>query len=189
MIGLYGVVGVGALPMPADFKYRDVFYRGRPRHEGYDSFRVRHPSMDIGHRAKIFAPFDALTGFSDAISDTEQHYVERPDPEEEERARLDRKLALLHRLTADSRLAKMNAVQVRVTWFEPCGDRNHPAFGLQGTCRTCTGPVRRADPGNGGILAVGDAVIAFSDILRMEYAGLGKDIFAEEPENFDLQEG
>ena len=33
-----------------------------------DSFRLRHPSMDPGKRAKIFAPFDALAGFSDALA-------------------------------------------------------------------------------------------------------------------------
>ena len=42
--------------------------RGRPRHGAGDEFRLRHPAMDVGHRAKIFAPFDALAGFRDAIA-------------------------------------------------------------------------------------------------------------------------
>ena len=59
---------IGVMPMPAGFKYRDVFLKGKPRHDHYDSFRLRHPSMDPGKRAKIFAPFDALAGFSDALT-------------------------------------------------------------------------------------------------------------------------
>ena len=58
---------IGSCPMPEDFPYRDVWKKGRPRHEGMDLFRIRHPRMDCGRRAKIFAPFDALRGFRDAV--------------------------------------------------------------------------------------------------------------------------
>ena len=51
---------IGVMSMPVDFRYREVFLKGRPRHDRYDPFRIRHPSMDRGHRAKIFSPFDAL---------------------------------------------------------------------------------------------------------------------------------
>ena len=58
---------LGSSPMPEDFAYRDVFLKGRPRHQKTDPFGIRHPRMDLGKRAKIFAPFDALRGFSAAI--------------------------------------------------------------------------------------------------------------------------
>lgn len=58
---------LGSAPMPEDFAYRDVFFKGRPRHQKTDPFGIRHPAMDLGKRAKIFAPFDALRGFSAAI--------------------------------------------------------------------------------------------------------------------------
>ena len=58
---------IGYMPMPADFRHRDLFYASRPVHQKFDEFSLRHPKMDTGHRAKIFAPFDALRGFSDAI--------------------------------------------------------------------------------------------------------------------------
>ena len=58
---------LGSSPMPEDFAYRDVFLKGRPRHQKTDPFGIRHPCMDLGKRAKIFAPFDALRGFSAAI--------------------------------------------------------------------------------------------------------------------------
>ena len=52
---------IGYMPMPASFHYRSLFLQGRPRHEKYDEFWRKHPPMDHVHRAKIFAPFDALT--------------------------------------------------------------------------------------------------------------------------------
>jgi hypothetical protein len=46
------------------FPYVRVLVRGRPEHR--EAF-PKHPPMDCGHRAKIFAPFDALDGFSAMI--------------------------------------------------------------------------------------------------------------------------
>lgn len=63
---------LGHMDMPADFPYRDVLAKGRPRHDRLDSFRIRHPQMDPGRRAKLFAPFDALRGFSEAIRKAEK---------------------------------------------------------------------------------------------------------------------
>ena len=59
---------IGVMPMPANFRYRDVFLKGKPRHDRYDPFRIRHPGMDRRKRAKIFAPFDALKGFREAVA-------------------------------------------------------------------------------------------------------------------------
>ena len=58
---------IGAMAMPANFQYRDVFIKGYPQHERFDSFRLKHPAMDYGRRAKIFSPFDALKGFNEAF--------------------------------------------------------------------------------------------------------------------------
>ncbi len=51
---------IGQMEMPADFKYRDIFIKGKPVHDRHDDFTVRHPKMDMSRRAKIFSPFDAL---------------------------------------------------------------------------------------------------------------------------------
>ena len=61
---------LGGMDMPPAFRYRELLLRGRPRHDRLDAFRIRHPQMDIGRRAKIFAPFDALQGFDEAIEKT-----------------------------------------------------------------------------------------------------------------------
>ena len=57
-----------ASSIPPGFRYTEVYLRGKPVHERFDAFRLRHPEMDPQHRAKIFAPFDALKGFSEAIA-------------------------------------------------------------------------------------------------------------------------
>jgi len=90
-------------PVPPDFRYRSVLERGRPAHAGDDPFLRRHPAMDRGRRAKIFAPFDALKGFREAVAAREaeapgapgsaycpekerdsvccRYYIEKDDPE------------------------------------------------------------------------------------------------------------
>ncbi len=54
--------------IPEGFPYRQILLLGRPVHEPYSRFRARHPRMDPGRRAKIFAPFDALRGFDLALT-------------------------------------------------------------------------------------------------------------------------
>jgi len=69
------------MSMPEDFPYRDVFLRGRPVHPEGSPFSLRHPSMECGRRAKIFAPFDALKGFGEEISLAESNHLASWDPE------------------------------------------------------------------------------------------------------------
>ena len=64
------MTAIGYMTMPSDFKYKNAFLAGRPKHARTDRFRIRHPEMDHGRRAKIFAPFDALRGFSVAIDES-----------------------------------------------------------------------------------------------------------------------
>ena len=75
----------GYMPMPAAFVYRSVFLHGRPRHRKYDAFWIKHPPMDPGRRAKIFAPFDALRGFTDLIREKDARSLENTVPPEESR--------------------------------------------------------------------------------------------------------
>ena len=63
---------LGKMAMPANFKYLDVLRRGRPIHEKWDSFSLRHPPMSAARWAKIFSPFDALDGFNERIAETEK---------------------------------------------------------------------------------------------------------------------
>ncbi len=53
------------------FRYRTVLEKGKPVHDKNDSFRIKHPPMDLSRRAKIFSPFDALKGFGEELSRAE----------------------------------------------------------------------------------------------------------------------
>ncbi len=62
----------------------------RPVHNG-DAFSKRHPKMPHGQRAKLFAPFDALSGFDETM-DAETVYTVHPeDLSEEMKEELDAK--------------------------------------------------------------------------------------------------
>ena len=47
-------------------------HAGRPQRQKFDEFWCRHPPMDLGKRAKIFAPFAALKGFDKEIRAAER---------------------------------------------------------------------------------------------------------------------
>lgn len=136
---------LGALPMPADFRYRDVLRTGRPRHEKWDDFSLRHPPMDPARWAKIFNPFDALDGFDEAIASKEVVYEQRKHLDEEAQRELNRRLTLLRARTRNLRMARANPVVVTVTFFEPCADRRHSAFRAAGRYRTVTGRVLKVE--------------------------------------------
>ena len=107
------------MTMPVNFRYREVFLKGKPCHDRLDAFRIRHPSMDRGRRAKIFAPFDALKGFSEAVAAKDVLYEERITLSQEDQEELNRRLAILHGLTYNGRMARANRVQVTVTHLLP----------------------------------------------------------------------
>ena len=65
------------ITIPDGFRYKEVLRPGKPVHEKFDSFSIRHPSMPLEKRAKIFSPFDALKGFNEAISAVDAIYEDR----------------------------------------------------------------------------------------------------------------
>lgn len=159
--------GIGDMPMPAGFRYKKVYARGRPRHGRTDAFLIRHPRMSVKKRAKIFAPFDALRGFNAAVIAKNELYEPRKDLCPEDRAELDRRMAILLALAGSLRLARRNQVRIRVCCYVLCSDVNHEAFGVLGQYRTLEGLCRLADP-VARTLTVEDARISFDDILRLE---------------------
>ena len=63
------------------FAYLQVLMQGMPRHPENN---LKHPPMDLIHRAKIFAPFDALEGYSEKIHEKDCGFHESfPEREEE----------------------------------------------------------------------------------------------------------
>lgn len=162
---------VGYMQMPLNFKYKDVFLKGRPEHERWDSFLIKHPPMPAAKWAKIFSPFDALKGFSEAVASKEIQYVQKIELDDDEKRDLGRKLDVLHNLTWNGRMARSNRVMISVKYFVPCTDRDSFAFGAKGQYKELQGMVLRVDTDVEHTLSLqtesGKALIAFDDILEI----------------------
>lgn len=158
---------IGAMDIPPDFKYLDVFLRGRPQHERYDRFSIKHPKMDPGKRAKIFAPFDALRGFSELVASKTVAYEPRRELADEDRLELSRKLAVLRNLTYTSRQARINRVTVTATYFAVCANFNHYGYGVLGQTKTVSGICWKVDPDITRTILIGDTLLAFDDLLEL----------------------
>lgn len=154
--------------MPADFRYREVFLKGKPQHDRCDPFRIRHPRMNTGHRAKIFAPFDALKGFNEAVSAKEVLYEHRIELSPEDAAELDRRLTILHNLTYNSRMARANRVQVSVTYYQPCMDPNHDDYRLRGQYQTISGICWNVDAEVNRTITIDRMKLSLDDVLRID---------------------
>ena len=144
--------GIGKMSMPANFRHAEIFRRGRPRHgkpgllSTYDTFYIKHPPMSPLRRAKLFAPFDALSGFGGRIAAKEVLYRERRILTEEEKEELDRRLAVIRSLAPDTRTAREKQLHIEVTYFSPCDDPESESFGSgYGQYRTAAGVVRKVD--------------------------------------------
>ncbi len=148
----------------AEIKYAAAFSRSRPQHGRCDDFSLRHPKMPLGQRAKLFAPYSALVGFEELIGEKLRLYVPRRDPNEEERAEIDR---VLSRLYEETRRRDAPPVRISVTFFVPCPDENHEAYGRGGTYEPLCGTVRRVDPAVTKSLRVDERVIGFADIAAI----------------------
>ena len=163
---------VGYMPVPRDFKYMNVFLKGKPRHQGLDPFCLKHPAMDCGRRAKIFSPFDALKGFSEAVASKDILYINRPELGDEDKKEINRNLGILYELTRNGKLARENKVTVKVTYFVPCTDRNNSAYGSRGQRVSVIGICRRVDGTVSCSITVGERLIRFADILSIEADGI-----------------
>ena len=140
---------VGYMAMPADFKYKDIFLKGHPISAG-------HPRMDNVRRAKLFSSFNALAGFSSAVTAKEELYEERRELSPSDLEELDGKqLATKH---------------ITVEYFVPCRDRNNSWYGKGGQYVAVSGVCRKVDPvcRTIALLAGEEKVISFEDIYRIE---------------------
>ena len=153
--------------IPLSFPYIAVYLQGRPRHQ-YDEFSRKHPSMERGKRAKIFAPFDALDGYGDAVHSKNILYTDRIYLDEEQKAELNRQLIILRNLTFNRRLAKANHIIVTVTYYVPCQDENNFAFGIRGEYAQTTGMVWKVDMDISRSITIDQQTIQFDDILEID---------------------
>ena len=163
---------LGYMGMPADFKYKSVYLKGKPVHRELDPFSLKHPAMDRGKRAKIFSPYDALKGFSDAVAAKDVLYISKPELTDEEKTEINEKLVILSSLTRNGRMARENHIAVTVEYFSPCTDRNSSAYGVKGQRVSLKGICRRVDSTLSRSITIDQATVRFDDILAIRVDGI-----------------
>ena len=157
---------MAAVTLPVGFKYTAAFMAGRPIHHD-DHFAFLHPRMDRRRRAKLFAPFNALDGYSATIDSKDIEYVERIGLEEDDRRELDRRIRILHGLTYNGRMARAYRVQVTVRYYVPCTDEDNFAFRLRGRYETLTGICWKVDSDETDSITIDNTVIPLTDVIEI----------------------
>lgn len=115
---------------------------------------VVHPHMSLYDRAAQFAPFKALTGYEDDISETARLTFERVELDEERIAQLDAQLRVLEEHLAE-------APVVTVTFF--CPDERKDG----GSYEVVTGAVRKVDAVR-RVLVLAECEVAIEDIYSIK---------------------
>lgn len=116
----------------------------------------RHPQMSMEARAAQFAPFAALSGYEDAVRETERLTDRRAALGEDARAALDEALTEL------AVLAPLQP-QVTVRYFLPDARKDGGAY------RTASGFLKRVDPTAGLLLLTNGTRIPLAEIWQVEY--------------------
>lgn len=106
-------------------KYDDILHLPHPT-------SAKHPRMPVSERAAIFSPFAALSGHGAAIAETARLTDRRVELDEDTRAELDRRQAVLLKHIAEQ-------PEVTVTWFQPDERKDGGAY------LTVTGRLKKID--------------------------------------------
>ena len=150
---------VGYITIPANWKHADINRKGRPE--------SRHVHMPTSRRAKIFAPFDALEGFDDAVASKEVLYEVKRTLTAEEWQEFNQTLTKLKSLTINGKAAKENRVLVEVEYYFPCDDENSFSYRVEGQYKKITGICWGVDDVFGTI-KVGSKVLNLDDVHKIE---------------------
>jgi len=149
--------------------YEALLGAERPVHD-QDAFSAKHPPMPREKRAKLFAPFDALTGYNEALDEQEVVYQERAELGEAKRQELDEKLQSLWRLYQERKRGGKWAFDppvVTVTYFEEAPEQDEC-----GLYRTLTGAVAKLDLAHRFLLLqVGERAVRIRLREICEYSG------------------
>ena len=143
------------------FEYADIINRVRPIHKA-DRFSYKYPRMSSEKRAKIFAPFAALSGYDDALAEKEVIYDIKRVLTDDEYFDLDCKIATIYEKCSNSILARDNGAEVRILYFEPLADDE-----LHGRYLEVIGLVTKVRPDKGTITIL-DKEISLRSIYKLE---------------------
>ena len=115
----------------------------------------RHPRMPVHDRAAIFSPFAALSGHGAAIAETARLTDRRMELDEDTRAELDRKQAVL--------LEHMDEQpDVTITWFQPDERKDGGAY------LTATGRLKKLRELERLLVLADGTEIPMEDVVALE---------------------
>lgn len=129
-------------------KYKDMIYMDRP-------ISKKHTPMPLENRAAQFAPFAALTGYDDAVSETSRLTVNKIELSEEKKAELDLTLSNLNSVITTRPKAS-------ITYFVP------DTLKSGGDYVTISANIRKIDTVSRTIILMDRSVIAIDDIISIE---------------------
>ena len=115
----------------------------------------RHPRMPVRDRAAIFSPFAALSGHGAAIAETARLTEQRIELDEDTRAELDRRQAVL--------LEHMDEQpEITITWFQPDERKDGGAY------LTTTGRLRKFRELERILVLADGTEIPLEDVVALE---------------------
>ena len=115
----------------------------------------RHPRMPVHDRAAIFSPFAALSGHGVAIAETARLTERRIELDEDTRAELDRRQAILLEHISER-------PEVTITWFRPDERKEGGAY------VTTTGRLKKIDQVERILLLMDGTNIPLEDVAALE---------------------
>lgn len=115
----------------------------------------RHPRMPIHDRAAIFSPFAALSGHGTAIAETARLTERRMELDEDTRAELDRKQAVLLEHIDEQ-------PEITITWFQPDEKKDGGAY------LTTTGRLKKLRELERLLVLADGAEIPLEDVVALE---------------------
>ena len=133
-------------------KYDDILHLPHPT-------SAKHPRMPISERAAIFSPFAALTGHAGAIAETARLTERKMELDEDTKAELDRRQAVLLEHIKEQ-------PEITVTWFQPDERKDG------GTYLTVTGQLKKLDTIQRVLILTDGTEISLDDVV-----GIGSDYF------------
>ena len=115
----------------------------------------RHPHMTMSNRAAQFSPFAALTGYGDTIRETARLTDQKIELDEDTKAELDRRQAILLEHIAEQ-------PGVTITWFCPDEKKSGGAYVVT------VGRLKRVDETAGTLRLADGMTIALDEIVDLQ---------------------
>ena len=129
-------------------KYDDMLHLPHPT-------SAKHPRMSISERAVIFSPFAALTGHGAAIAETARLTDQKMELDEDTKAKLDRRQAVLLEHISEQ-------PEITVTWFQSDQRKDGGAY------LTATGRLKKLDTIQRVLILADGTKIPLDDVVSLE---------------------